>query len=622
MFTASWWMRRPNRVYFAQRWLLLLGFSILIILTQGRVVDSVDSISDILIAVGVGAAATVLLGGLSLIKGLQLYLPIVATPGDWLVVGMFTYLSMGDQLIIAIAAGIVIVSGILRFGVAWGVLHTVGTILAVAIGLGISQATTDQAFSLQLIPDTIMSILPLVIGLVLIAVITSFWSSALDAANSRTNKQIKKQLAHNEALMQGMVHRAHAVSNMGAALIESRNFERVIEAAMDIGRLCVRQDLKQRVVSMVLLVDDNEELYIATARGLSHTDEKRRFKGLKGIIAETMETGNPVIAGAAMDDPELKILISFQYIQSLLCVPLRAHYDNYGVLLFGSADENAFYEELIDTLRSVGIQATLAIQNAVLFSSLMEEKERIIEIEESARKALVRDLHDVPTQTVSAVAMRLSLLPKLAERDAGQFLEEVEKIREMALRATAEIRHVMFTLRPLSLETQGLSEALRQLADKMDKTYEQRVTLDMDETAIMQLEQKQEGALFYLIEEAVNNARKYAKASSIRVRITLEGTYVTVRVIDNGVGFDMTAVGTNYENRGSFGMVNMRERAELVGGLFDLQSKPGVGTTVIVSIPVRVSVEPVKSTRPDSTPRKSFHKRLDREYSGPLSPPT
>ncbi|MCA9883295.1 MAG: GAF domain-containing sensor histidine kinase [Anaerolineae bacterium] len=622
MFTASWWMRRPNRIYFAQRWLVLVGFSILLVLTQGRVVDSIDAISDILIAVGLGAAATILLGSLSLIKGLQLYIPLVATPGDWLIAGAFTYLSQGDQLVIAIVAGVIVISGILRFGVAWGVLHTVGTILAVAIGLGISTTAAGQAFSLQLIPDTIMSILPLVIGLLLVAVVTSFWSNGLDASNSSTNKQIKKQLAKNEEMMQGMVHRAHAVSEMGAALIESRNFERVIEAAMDIGRLCVRQDLKQRVVSMVLLVDDNEELYIATARGLTHTDEKKRFKGLKGVIAETMETGNPVIAGAAADDFELRALVSFQYIQSLLCVPLRAHYDNYGVLLFGSGDENAFYEELIDTLRSVGIQATLAIQNAVLFSSLMEEKERIIEIEESARKALVRDLHDVPTQTVSAVAMRLSLLPKLAEKAPDQFLVEVEKIREMALRATAEIRHVMFTLRPLSLETQGLSEALRQLADKMDKTYDQKVTLDIDETAVMQLQQKQEGALFYLIEEAVNNGRKYAKASVIRVRITLEGSYVTVRVIDNGVGFDMTAVGTNYENRGSFGMVNMRERAELVGGMFELQSKPGVGTTVIVSIPVQVTIQPVKPERPDATPRKSFHKRMAREYSGPLSPPT
>jgi hypothetical protein len=82
----------------------------------------------------------------------------------------------------------------------------------------------------------------------------------------------------------------------------------------------------------------------------------------------------------------------------------------------------------------------------------------------------------------------------------------------------------------------------------------------------------------------------------------------------------MTAVGTNYENRGSFGMVNMRERAELIGGTFDLQSKPGVGTTVIVSVPVQVITQSVKPTRPDATPRKSFHKRMTKEFSGPLSP--
>lgn len=620
MFTSAWWIRRPNWVYFAQRWVVLIGLTVLIILIQDRTIESFDAIRDLAIAFGIGAAATLLLGGIGLIKGMQPYTPLIATPGDWLIVGVYAYLSAGDALVIAVIATAVIVSGILRFGIAWGIVQTIGTVIAVAIGVGISRASAQQSFGLQLLPDTLLSILPLIVGFVLIAIIASLWVNALDETNTRKNRQIKRDIARNEELMQGMVQRAHAVSEMGAALIESRNFDRVINATMDIGRLCVRQDLKMRVVSMVLLVDDDETLYIASARGLSHNDEKKRFRGMRGIIAETMETGHPVIGGAADLDPELRSLVSFKYIQSMLCVPLRAHYDNYGVLLFGSGEEDAFYEELIDTLRAVGIQATLAIQNAVLFSTLMEEKERIIEIEESARKALVRDLHDVPTQTVSAVAMRLSLLPKLAEKAPDQLNEEVEKIREMALRATAEIRHVMFTLRPLSLETQGLGEALRQLADKTEKTYEQRVTLDVDETAIMQLEQKQEGALFYLIEEAVNNARKYAKASLIRVRITLEGSYVAVRVIDNGVGFDMTAVGTNYENRGSFGMVNMRERAELIGGTFDLQSKPGVGTTVIVSVPVQVITQSVKPTRPDATPRKSFHKRMTKEFSGPLSP--
>ncbi|QPC84890.1 GAF domain-containing sensor histidine kinase [Phototrophicus methaneseepsis] len=619
MFTSAWWMRRPNWVYFAQRWVVLIGFCILIILVQERRIESLESIRDLIIAFGIGAIATLLLGGFGLVKSLQPYTPLIASPGDWVIVGVFAYLGAGDPLVIVAIAAVVIVSGILRFGVAWGVVHTLGTVLAVTLALAIS-ATAGQAFNIRLLPDTLVSILPAVVGLVLVAIVTSLWAGALDESNSRKNRQIKKNLAQNEELMQGMIQRAHAVSEMGAALIESRNFDRVLNATMDIGRLCVRQNLKQRVVSMVLLVDDDDSLYVATARGLSHTDENKRFGGMKGIIAETIETGNPVIAGSARLDPELRNMVSFQYIESLLCVPLRAHYDNYGVLLFGSGEADAFYEELIDTLRAVGIQATLAIQNAVLFSTLMEEKERIIEIEESARKALVRDLHDVPTQTVSAVAMRLSLLPKIAEKAPDQLNDEVEKIREMALRATAEIRHVMFTLRPLSLETQGLGEALRQLAEKTEKTYGQRIALDVDQTAVMQLEQKQEGALFYLIEEAVNNGRKYANASLIRVRITLEGSYVIVRVIDNGVGFDMHSVGTNYENRGSFGMVNMRERAELIGGMFDLQSKPGVGTTVIVSVPVEMITRPVKPERADATPRKSFHKRLSREFSGPLSP--
>src|SRR5690606_29739996 len=102
----------------------------------------------------------------------------------------------------------------------------------------------------------------------------------------------------------------------------------------------------------------------------------------------------------------------------------------------------------------------MALQNAVLYNSLMEEKERIIQMEEDARKALVRDLHDIPTQTVSAVAMRIRIIMRLLEKNPDQVMSELQTVEEMTLRATEEIRHVLFKLRPLALESQGLSAAL------------------------------------------------------------------------------------------------------------------------------------------------------------------
>jgi signal transduction histidine kinase len=194
----------------------------------------------------------------------------------------------------------------------------------------------------------------------------------------------------------------------------------------------------------------------------------------------------------------------------------------------------------------------------------------------------------------------------------------------MALRATEEIRHVMFTLRPLALETQGLTAALNQLAEKMQSTYKQPMQVKIEPRIEQVLKKDAHGTLFYLIEEAANNARKYAKASMIQVRGTIEDNAVIVRVRDNGKGFDMGAVGNNYEKRGSFGMVNMRERAELINGAFDLQSAPGKGTQVTVRIPIEGTIPKTgslgeKTTQPAQKPRNALRKK---QYSGPLSPST
>jgi signal transduction histidine kinase len=252
----------------------------------------------------------------------------------------------------------------------------------------------------------------------------------------------------------------------------------------------------------------------------------------------------------------------------------------------------------------------------VLYTSLMDEKRRLIEIEEAGRKALVRDLHDVPTQTMSWVAMQLSVLPMIAARTPEKVKEETEAIRERALRAVEEIRYVMFSLRPLSLETQGLGEALNQLAEKMIKTYKQDMKIEVDPAAESLLDKDQRGTLFYLIEEASNNARKHAEAPLIRIAVTHEGKEIVVRVMDNGKGFDTETESHKAQKRGSFGMVNMKDRAAIINGTYHIDSKPGQGTTITVRIPVGVEAAPAPANGNGNRNKA----RPSRERMGPMSP--
>ena len=146
---------------------------------------------------------------------------------------------------------------------------------------------------------------------------------------------------------------------------------------------------------------------------------------------------------------------------------------------------------------------------------------------------------------------------------------------------------MLFTLRPLVLESQGLVATLESMAEKTKETFNQEVVIQADPRVVDALEANKQAVVFYIAEEAVNNARKHAQAERIWVRLKMlrEGMSL-LEVEDDGVGFDVNVVGAAYENRGSLGMINLRERTDLVNGVLRIDSAPGRGTRVQVVIPL------------------------------------
>jgi len=127
------------------------------------------------------------------------------------------------------------------------------------------------------------------------------------------------------------------------------------------------------------------------------------------------------------------------------------------------------------------------------------------------------------------------------------------------------------------------------MAEKMRDTYQQNVQIEIDQAVINQLEMGKQNVVFYLCEEAVNNARKHAKATLIMVSLEYfvqQPEMALLEIIDNGVGFNVKEVLGDYEKRGSLGMVNLQERADLINGLLNIDSLPGKGTRVRVLIPL------------------------------------
>ncbi len=382
-------------------------------------------------------------------------------------------------------------------------------------------------------------------------------------------------------------HRARTVFRMAAELNATLNYERVLDLALDLSARALADGTREddQLVSALLLFD-NGSLIVASGRRLTNADRRVELPGESGVIGRALATDEPRVSRDPPHDPELLRLVALRSCEVALCIPLTAGLESYGVLLFAHPRPAYFNAERVELLQAIAQQAMIALQNARLYRDLEIEKERMTEIQEEARKKLARDLHDGPTQSIAAIAMRTNFARRLMERDPKAAADELFKVEDLARRTTKEIRHMLFTLRPLILESQGLVAALYQLAEKLHDTHKQNVIVESEPEVAEYMEMAKQGIVFYIAEEAINNASKHAEAQSIWVRLKRADELFVLEIEDNGVGFNVGAVDANYEQRGSLGIVNMRERTELVNGALHIDSAEGRGTLIRVLVPM------------------------------------
>jgi signal transduction histidine kinase len=383
--------------------------------------------------------------------------------------------------------------------------------------------------------------------------------------------------------------RIQALYHMIEILSASLNYQVVLDTALDLSAtLLGEKPNNSRLICAVMLFSEHD-LRMEASRRLSPSDAQRTFPAEQGALAKALKEASPQLIEKPAQDAELGQIFAMQSCASAYCLPLVRGMQVYGVMVYAHPEANYFNNERREMLEMVSHQAVIAIQNARLYEDLEREKNKIVETQEEARKKLARDLHDGPTQSISAIAMRLNIVRKMLEQRPEEVPEELARIEEFARRTTQEIRHMLFTMRPLVLETEGLIAALKVMAEKMRDTYQQNVVIDVNPAAIAPLDVTKHTVLFYIAEEAVNNARKHAKASEIRVSIQFvpqETELILLEIADNGAGFDVQAINKAYERRGSLGMVNLRERTELVNGYLNIVSAIGKGTRVRVYVPL------------------------------------
>ncbi|WP_010631867.1 sensor histidine kinase [Sporolactobacillus vineae] len=208
---------------------------------------------------------------------------------------------------------------------------------------------------------------------------------------------------------------------------------------------------------------------------------------------------------------------------------------------------------------------------------------KIIEALEEERKRLSREIHDGPAQTLAQVLLGLDVVERVGQREGDEAARrELVKYRVMVKDALAEVRRIIYDLRPMSLDDLGLVPTLQKYFHRVDSDYPAIAISFNSMGTVRRLQSRIEAALFRLIQEAVQNACIHARPKAIRIRIDYRKDKIVILVKDDGDGFD-----PSLKKEGSYGLIGMHERADLLNGELTILSTPGKGTSVMVEIPLQ-----------------------------------
>jgi two-component system sensor histidine kinase DegS len=209
------------------------------------------------------------------------------------------------------------------------------------------------------------------------------------------------------------------------------------------------------------------------------------------------------------------------------------------------------------------------------------EIEMVVNAQEAERQRLSRQMHDGPAQAMSNFILQTEIAMRLLDADPKKAKDELSSLKGSALGTFQKLRNFIFELRPMMLDDLGLTPTIRKYVDafKEQTGFEVGVTVTGTER---RLEPYLEVMIFRAIQELLGNAARHSQAANIKMQLDMGNDAVRVSVDDNGRGFDPEAA----RGSTSLGLRLIRERAEMLGGTFDVDTAVGKGARIVFTVPV------------------------------------
>jgi PAS domain S-box-containing protein len=341
-----------------------------------------------------------------------------------------------------------------------------------------------------------------------------------------------------------------------------------------------------------VFLQEQDLLKMVAGRGSAPIEQQivgYQYPANNPIYQEIRRTSRPVILADAQNDERIKSWRNVDHIRGWMGVPLITANKVIGCLTLNSRQTAAFDQTEASLAQAFAHQATVAIQNAQLFEQvrashrqLRSLSHRLVQVQETERRHIARELHDEAGQALTSLMVGLRLLERDAADNPQSVIERVNQLKSTTNDVLENLHRLAMDLRPATLDHLGLTAALRQYIEIFSRQHNIKTQFEIVglDDAAARLPPAFETNLYRIVQEALTNVVRHAKATRVDVLLERRDNQMITIIEDNGVGFDSEAAGS-----GRLGLLGMRERAEMMGGSLVIESTLGANTTIYVEVP-------------------------------------
>ena len=393
------------------------------------------------------------------------------------------------------------------------------------------------------------------------------------------------ELAHwAQTLETRVVQRSQEV----AALSEVIAFASLSESRTDLMRIALELSLKVMDAEMggIWLADQDGTLTISAQNGFDRelSRELTTFAPNEGLLGRVQATGHPVAVDDISHAPLLARAVIREYeLGAFAAVPLRIHGRNLGVLGVFSHSNQPFSSDAVLLAASIAQQIALTLDNMALVEQVQAQAHSVARLQE--RERIAAEIHDSVAQTHGYIYLQVdNMAEEAADTPRREIRQQLIALRDIIDNLSSETRSLIAQLRDVPPPPPtGLEETVRREVERLTPELNVHVDLNLAKADGTVLSEATSAELARIVGEAVRNAQRHGQAKRVQINFERQNGSSCLSIVDDGVGFDPTEAPK--DGRSHFGLSVMEARAGRIGGSFNIDSRPGDGTRVLVCWP-------------------------------------